>query len=58
LKEILSQNLQLIDDKAEELSGESKETSRILLTVLMLVATASIQKRIAEKIIDDYLVKK
>jgi hypothetical protein len=58
LKEILSQNLQLIDDKAEELSFESKETYKILLTVLMLVATASIQKRIAEKIIDDYLVKK
>ena len=58
LKEILSQKLKLIDDKAEEISGESKETSRILLTVLMLVATASIQKRIAEKIIDDYLVKK
>ena len=58
LKEILSQKLKLINDKAEEISGESKETSRILLTVLMLVATASIQKRIAEKLIDDYLAKK
>lgn len=58
LKKTLSQKLKLIDDKVEEFSGESKETSRILLTVLMLVATASIQKRIAEKIIDDYLIKK
>lgn len=58
LKEILSQKLKLIDDKAEEVPGESKETSRILLTVLMLVATASMQKRIAEKIIDDYMQKK
>ena len=58
LKEILSQKLKLINDKAEEISGESTETSRILLTVLMLIAAASIQKRIAEKIIDDYLVKK
>ncbi|HYE83041.1 MAG TPA: DUF1836 domain-containing protein [Clostridia bacterium] len=58
LKEIISQKLKLIDEKAEAFSGDEKETTRILLTVLMLVATASIQKRIAEKIIDDYLQKK
>jgi len=58
IKDILSQKLMQINDKAEEFPDESKETSRILLTVLMLVATASIQKRIAEKIIDDYLTKK
>lgn len=58
MRQILSQKLELISKKAEEFPPESKETSRILLTVLMLVATASIQKRIAEKIIDDYLTKK
>ena len=58
LKSILSQKLDLINTKAEELPNDSKETSKILLTVLMLVATAGIQKRIAEKIIDDYLTKK
>jgi hypothetical protein len=58
LKDILSLKLEQINTKAEEFPNESKETSRILLTVLMLVATASIQKRIAEKIIDDYLTKK
>jgi hypothetical protein len=58
LKDILSLKLEQINDKAEEFPDELKETSRILLTVLMLVATASIQKRIAEKIIDDYLTKK
>ncbi|HYF81590.1 MAG TPA: DUF1836 domain-containing protein [Clostridia bacterium] len=57
-KKILSQKFKLIEDKAQEFPDESKETSKILLTVLMLVATASIQKRIAEKIIDDYLQKK
>jgi hypothetical protein len=57
-KEAISQKLKLIDAKAEDFPDESKETTRILLTVLMLVATASIQKRIAEKIIDDYLQKK
>ena len=58
LKSILSQKLDLISTKAEEFPNDSKETSKILLTVLMLVATAGIQKRIAEKIIDDYLTKK
>lgn len=58
IKEVLSQKLTQINDKAEEFPDESKETSKILLIVLMLVATASIQKRIAEKIIDDYLTKK
>jgi len=58
LQQILSQKFKLINDKAEEFPAESKETSRILLTVLMLVASASMHKRIAERIIDDYLVKK
>lgn len=58
MKKILSQKLELISNKVEDFPDESKETSKILLTVLMLVATASIQKRIAEKIIDDYLTKK
>ncbi|HOM42318.1 MAG TPA: DUF1836 domain-containing protein [Bacillota bacterium] len=58
LKSILSKKLDLINTKVEELPNDSKETSKILLTVLMLVATAGIQKRIAEKIIDDYLTKK
>ncbi len=58
LKGALTQKLELINQKSEKFPDESKETSKILLTVLMLVATASIQKRIAEKIIDDYLQKK
>jgi hypothetical protein len=55
---ILLQKLKLIDEKAQSFPEESRESSKILLTVLMLVATASIQKRVAEKIIDDYLQKK
>lgn len=57
-KEAIAEKLKLINDKAVDFPDESKETTRILLTVLMLVATASIQKRVAEKIIDDYLQKK
>ena len=58
LKRILSRKFELINDTVEEFPKEAKETSVILLTVLTLVATANIQKRIAEKIIDDYLIKK
>ncbi len=58
LVNILSQKLKLINEKAERFSEESRETTKILLTVFTLVATAGIQKRIAEKIIDEYLVKK
>jgi hypothetical protein len=58
LEKVLSQKLILINEKAEEFPDESKETTKILLTVFTLVATAGIQKRIAEKLIDDYLVKK
>ncbi|MDD3706024.1 MAG: DUF1836 domain-containing protein [Clostridiaceae bacterium] len=57
LQKILSQKFDLIEEKTEKLPLESKEISKILLTVLTLVATAAIQKRIAEKIIDDYLIK-
>lgn len=58
LKKILSEKLDIINERSEEFSGESQETTRVLLTVLMLVSNAAIQKRIAEKIIDDYLAKK
>lgn len=58
LKDMLAGKLELIDSKADAFPEESRETTRILLTVLMLVANASIQKSIAEKIIDDYLQKK
>lgn len=57
-KEIISRRLKLIDDKTDAFSEDEKESTRILLTVLMLVATASIQKRIAEKLIDEYLQTK
>lgn len=58
MEKLLSQKLKLIEEKAREFPEESRENSRLLLTVLMLVAAASMQKRIAEKIIDDYLQKK
>jgi len=58
LNEILSQKFKTINEKAAELPDDSEEVSRILLTVLTLVSAASIQKRVAEKIIDDYLKRK
>lgn len=58
LVEKLSGKVSLIKEKEEGFPEETRETTRILLTVLMLVASAGIQKRIAEKIIDDYMQKK
>jgi hypothetical protein len=58
LIEKLSGKVSLIKEKEEGFPEETRETTRILLTVLMLVASAGIQKRIAEKIIDDYMQKK
>lgn len=58
LTEKLSEKVSLIKEKEECFPEETRETTRILLTVLMLVASAGIQKRIAEKIIDDYMQKK
>ncbi len=55
LKDKLTDKLQLIDSMMDSFPEESKETTRVLLTVLMLVVTASIQKSLAEKIIDEYL---
>lgn len=58
MEKMLSQKLQSIDEKTAEFSGEARDTAKMLLTVLSLVTQANIQKRMAEKIIDDYFVKK
>lgn len=55
LKDKLTDKLKLIDSRVDSFPEESRETTRVLLTVLMLVVTASIQKSLAEKIIDEYL---
>lgn len=55
---MLSQKLQSIEYMTKDFSEDSKDTAKILLTVLMLVTQASIQKRMAEKIIDQYFLKK
>lgn len=58
MENILSQKLRSIEEKTANYSGDSKETSKMLLTVLMLVAQADLQKRMAEKIIDKYFETK
>lgn len=55
---MLSQKLQSIDEKTKDFSDDSRDTAKMLLTVLMLVAQANTQKRMAEKIIDEYFAAK
>lgn len=55
---MLSRKLENIENMTKDFSEDSKDTAKILLTVLMLVTQANIQKRMAEKIIDQYFLKK
>jgi DNA-binding transcriptional MerR regulator len=49
--------LKEIGDKTKTLEGRNKELADLFLTVLILVAQADAQKRLAEKIIDNYFSK-
>lgn len=55
---LVSDKLKHIKEKTAGLEAVDKDFCDILLLVLLLVAQADIQKRLAEKIIDDYLTKK
>ncbi len=46
--------IDLINDKTEELAKDNKETAQLFLFVIMLVAHANAQKRLAERIIDEF----
>ncbi len=50
----LSEKVKHIEEKTSILEVSDKKFCNMLLTVLMLVMQADIQKRLAEKIIDDY----
>lgn len=49
-----SQRCKLIDEKTKNINDENKEIAQLFLLVIMLVAQADAQKRLAEKIIDKY----
>ncbi|MDD3363640.1 MAG: DUF1836 domain-containing protein [Syntrophomonas sp.] len=46
--------LDLIYEKTEELEKDNKDISQMFLFVIMLVAQSNAQKRLAERIIDDF----
>jgi len=54
LEGILEEKQQLIEAKIQNFPEDSKDMAKMLLTVLMLVTQANTQKRMAEKIIDEY----
>ncbi|MCM8711685.1 DUF1836 domain-containing protein [Clostridium sp. SYSU_GA19001] len=46
--------LEVVSEKASEIKTEDRDLITLILSVLMLVASANTQKRMAEKIIDNY----
>lgn len=54
----LSGNVNSIKEKVEDLDSENQDLAQLFLTVIMLVAQANAQKRLAEKIIDVYFKNK
>lgn len=48
---------EIIKEKTKNLEGQNKDTAELFLSVLILVAQADAQKRLAERIIDEYFKK-
>ncbi|WP_054695296.1 hypothetical protein [Syntrophomonas palmitatica] len=57
MKAICENQAGLIKAKTSELDNEEKESMQWALLVMFLVSQAAMQKRLAEKIIDQYLKK-
>ncbi|MEN6324735.1 MAG: DUF1836 domain-containing protein [Syntrophomonas sp.] len=51
------QKMNLIEERTLNLDINNKETARLFLFVIMLVAHSNAQKRLAEKIIDNYFAE-
>jgi hypothetical protein len=52
------QKIDLINEKTENIEKENRDLARLFLFVIMLVAQSNAQKRLAERIIDDFFVAK
>lgn len=50
----LLEKSKLIEEKTKKIDAENRELAEAFLTVIMLVAQANAQKKLAEKIIDSY----
>lgn len=52
--EVFHGKFKLIQDKLEHVETQNKDIAEIFLTIIMLIAQANAQKRLAEKLIDKY----
>jgi hypothetical protein len=52
--DIFSSRFNIIEEKVSGIDSENKSTAELFLIVIMLIAQADAQKRLAEKIIDKY----
>lgn len=50
------QKMNMIKEKTEGLEKDNKDTAQLFLFVIMLVAHSNVQKRLAERIIDEFFV--
>lgn len=55
--DVFSDKFNLIEEKISKIDNENKSKAELFLIVIMLVAQADAQKRLAEKIIDKYFKK-
>lgn len=55
--DVFSDKFELIEKMTSNIDIQSKETAELFLIVIMLIAQADAQKRLAEKIIDQYFKK-
>ena len=55
--DVFDDKFKIIREKTQSLEGDNKNLAELFLTVLILVAQADAQKRLAEKIIDTYFKK-
>lgn len=52
--DVFDDKFKMIREETKNLTGQNKELAELFLTVLILVAQADAQKRLAEKLIDNY----
>ena len=55
--DIFNEKFKLIQERLEHVESQNKDIAEIFLTIIMLIAQANAQKRMAEKLIDKYFKK-
>jgi hypothetical protein len=55
--DVFNEKFKLIQERMEHVESQDKDIAEIFLTIIMLIAQANAQKRMAEKLIDKYFKK-